>query len=665
MEASVHTSGSLPEHSWAVSAARVTLAIGVLAIAGASVGLGAAFVTVLDPASFLTANTATADERIVLLGSLFSGMLLALFGAVALLAGGTHAGVARICRAADLLAPFCLFGLIPILLSYFVWSSNPLTYLVLLAVAVLVAERCFERFLVGLPGHVMSGVRELRIPLALRRHAPTAVVVLGALAYSVYFSHYTMLHHRRFGTSGFDLGINVNWCFNALQGDFFRTTVLFGPDGGSMIAGHAIYAVFLWLPWYALAPGAEVLLIYQATTVGLAAIPLYLFARTQLPRWSAAAIALAYLLYAPLHGPNFYDYHELLVAMPWHFLLYWLIATNRLRWASLIVVVIWAHREDLAVGLTVVGLFLLVSGARPRFGAGLAAASAVWFVIDKFVIMPLAGSWWFASIYKDLAPAGEPGYGAVVQTILINPAYFLSTLLKQDKVVYFLHLFAPLAFLQLRRPLLALLVVPGFFFTLMTTDYQPTISIGFQYTTHWIPYLFAAAVISLKLIGSSHGVARRRGALCALVLGVAAHSTVFGAVFQHSTFRGGFIPVQFVETSEDKKRYAGFMKLAAKIPTSASLAAGEAELPHVAVRRDAFTLKSAHGDADYLLVRKGGNMSKKVLQDAFTRNEYGLVDQFDNTFYLFRKGHRSDATKKAVSQLGIKLNKSKGSKHGG
>lgn len=654
---------ALPSHARGEIAARVALALGILAVAGASCGLGVAFYTVLDRQAFLVTNDAPPLERIVLLTALFVGALLPLLAAALVLLSRTRDAIGRVCRAADLLSPLCVLGLVPILLSYRVWVDRPLTFLMLLATTVLIGERCLERFLTALPEYVKTGVSELRISNALRRHAPTVLVVLAAAGYAIYFSHYTLLHHRRFGTSGYDLGINVNWCFNALHGHWFRTTVLFGPDGGSMIAGHAIYAMFLWLPVYALEPGAEVLLIYQAATVGLAAIPLYLFARTQLPRWSAALIALAYLLYAPLHGPTFYDYHELLVALPWHFLLYWLIATNRLRWASLIVVVIWAHREDLAVGLTIVGLFLLVSGARPRFGAGLAAASAAWFVIDKFVIMPLAGSWWFASIYKDLAPAGEPGYGAVVQTILINPAYLVSTLLKEDKLVYFLHLFAPLAFLPLRRPLLALLAVPGFFFTLMTTDYQPTISIGFQYTTHWIPYVFATTVIALKLIGQSQGMTRRRAALCAMILAVVAHSTVFGAVFQHETFKGGFAEIQFAETAADRKQYAGFQRLASKVPAGASLAASETEVPHVAARLDAYTLKTSHGDADYLLVRKGGSMSKKVLQDAFNRNPYGLIDQFEKTFYLFKKSHTSDRTRRAMSQLGIRPT-AKGSKHG-
>src|SRR4029077_19028628 len=90
----------------------------------------------------------------------------------------------------------------------------------------------------------------------------------------------------------------------------------------------------------------------------------------------------------------------------------------------------------------------------------------------------------------------------------------------------------------------------------------------------------------------------------------------------------------------DRRVYAGFKRLIASIPTDASVAATESEVPHVAARMNAYTLKSSHGDADYLLVRNHGVMEHRVLQDAFDRNEYGLVGQFEDTFYLFKKDHK-------------------------
>jgi uncharacterized membrane protein len=629
------------------------LAFGTLAFVGASLGLCVGFFFLLDVSAFVAQNASLAGERNLILAALGAGTIVGLLVG-ALLYLGRSGSLERVCRVADLLSPLCVSGFIPILFYHRAWTDGRLTFLALLGCIALVSERLFARSISATPEYFRIGLASLSVPTALRRYAPAFVVVLAALSYAVYFSHFTLLNHRRFGTSGFDLGINVNWCFNALHGHPFRATVLFGPDGGSMLAGHAIYAVFFWLPFYAIKPGAEVLLIYQATMVGLAAIPLYLFGSTQLPRWSAATVALGYLLYAPLHGPNFYDFHELLPALPWHFLFYWLIATNRMRLAALVVPILWAHREDVAVGVAIVGVVLFATGTRPRFGAWLAVSSTLWFVVDKFIIMPAMGTWFFSVLYKDLIPSGQEGYGPVVQTILVNPTYFLSTLLKEDKLVYFLHLFVPLVFLPLRRPLLALLAMPGFFFTLMTTAYHPTLSIGFQYTTHWIPYLFAGTVIALRLLGKEHGVARRQGALCAFGLAIVAHSVTFGAVFQHESFEGGFQRVAFEETPSDRHVYAGFKRLIATIPAGASVAATESEVPHVAARINAYTLKSSHGDADYLLVRNHGVMEHRVLQEAFDRNEYGLVGQFEDTFYLFKKDHKiTHLTRRALIELGI------------
>ena len=75
-----------------------------------------------------------------------------------------------------------------------------------------------------------------------------------------------------------------------------------------------------------------------------------------------------------------------------------------------------------------------------------------------------------------------------------------TTLLKEEKLVYFLHMLGPLALLPARRWALLFLAVPGFAFSLLTTGYAPTLSIAFQYTCHAIPYIFAASVLMLRVI---------------------------------------------------------------------------------------------------------------------------------------------------------------------
>jgi len=639
-----------PRSPYAFPWTDVAPAIGLFAAIGASLGLFTCTTWLSDRSSFFLKNVIDAALRQLLWSSVVIGGSVAAVLALLCLFISRGRLAQSIVRTANLTCPLILVGLVPTLFAYQLWSTQPLTYLVQLAVVVLLAEQLVTRMLSETDGVFRAFSRVERLP-RLRRWLPLIIVVLASIAYAVTFSYYTLLHHRRFGTAAYDLGINVNWCYNTLHGNFWRSPVQFGPDGGNTLSGHAIFAMFIWLPLYALSPGAEVLLIYQSVMCGIAAIPLYLTAKELLPRPAAVVVALAYLMFAPLHGPNFYDYHELPVALPFHFLLYYALVTRRYKLVPLLLVILYAHREDVSVGLTVLGLFMLLSGFRPKAGFVIAVVSPLVFLAIKFALMPSVGSWWFADLYKELVPSGSQGYGPIVQTTLINPVYFLHTVIKEQKLIYFLHLFAPLVFLPLRSPLLAMLSMPGFFFTLMTTNYAPTLSIAFQYTTHWIPYLFLSSIFSLRRAFETFGPARLIGAIFALMLGVASHSTTFGAVIQHETFIGGFSRIQFEESESEQRLYADFKKLVRKIPQSASLAATEREVPHVAARIECYTLRMAHGEAEYLLIRAGE--ANDIVKDAFRKNPYGLVGNVGNTFFLFKKKHESSKTAWAKEKLGI------------
>jgi len=633
-----------------------------LALIGGSAGLFIQTATMSLPMleAFLRANALADDQRLLVFVAVAAGAFLGIaLGGVYLLSTGGK-GAARVDalegleRLAITLRPLIPLGIVPTLLAYTFASQQTLVYLCLLAVFGLTVEWSLRGCLSGLAWPWR--LHRLAWPGRLRRQLPLLAVIAGAIFYAVYFSKYTLLHHRRFGTSGFDLGIHVNWAFNALHGQPWRCPVFFGVDGGHFIGNHAIFAMFFaWLPLFALKPGPEILLVYQAVIVGAAAIPMYLFGRTQIPRWAAATFALLYLLYAPVHGPNFYDFHELMPLPFWCFCLFWAIATRRNGWVAVFVFVLYAHREDVAVGIAVLGLFLIVTGARPRLGTVLAVVSIVWFIIIKFIIMPLLFKGWFQEIYKELQAPGHPGYGSVVQTVLINPSFFLKTLLTEVKANYFLHIMVPLVFLPLRRPALALLGIPGFFFTLLTTGYPPTVSIAFHYTLHGAPYLLGGAILMLRVLSQAprDGAIRRNAALGAMAATMFFHSYAFGAIFQHNTFVGGFGKVEFTMTPDEEKRYAALQKIVAMIPKDASVAASESEMPHVAARVNAYDLRFAHGDADFLLVRAGALYTPGTLKSALDRHRYGLVAS-EMGIYLFRRDADGAGTDAARTLLGAR-----------
>jgi uncharacterized membrane protein len=661
---------SLPDGEFSLSrpaeplTARTVRVVAAMAMAGGALALFVQTLLLDGPMleSFVKANFMSDEQRVPLFAAVVAAALVAAVLTAGYLALKREAALPALEWLARASRPVLPLAVTPTLLAYDFAYRAPLVYLVLLAIFAVMSEWSLRDALsaFAFPWRVPS----LAWPSALRRHLPLLVVTGGAIFYGVYFSYYTLLNHHRLGTSAFDLGIHINWAFNALHGQFWRCPVFLGPDGGYYVGAHAIFAMFGWMPLFALKPGGEVLLAYQAAIVGAAAIPLYLFARTQIPRWPAAVVALLFLLYAPVHGPNFYDFHELMPLPFWGFWLFWAIATRRNGLVALFTLVLYAHREDVAAGVAVLGLFLVLTGARPRLGAVLATVSTVWFILMKFIIMPRLYHTWFADIYKELQTAGHPGYGSVVQTVLVNPSYFLKTMLTEVKAVYFLHVFLPLLFLPLRRPALALLAIPVFFFTLLTTGYAPTVSIAFHYTLHGVPYLFGATVLMLRILSQApavgtpridaarSGAIRRNAALGAMAAVMFFHSYAYGAIFQHHTFVGGFGKIEFQLTPEDRSRWAALQRMLAMIPPDASVAASENLNPHIAARLDAYTLRFAHGDADYLLLRRGDLYTPGVVKQAFDRHPYGLIAS-ELGIYLFKRDVTTPGTDAARRELGV------------
>jgi uncharacterized membrane protein len=582
--------------------------------------------------------------------------------ATLLLLGARRRAAAFVESAARIAAPLGLACVVPALFTWQLGQQRPVAYLILLTAFGLCLERLLRLSISELVAiaqrapfvaalAAMSRVGS-RVTIVL---APLMVVLAGG-GYAAYTAFFTIRHHRQILTSAFDLGIFDNLMYNTIKGRFFESPVMFGPGHHNSLSTHAEYAMVLFAPLYALAPRAETLLLIQSVFLGAAAIPLYLFARTMLSRWPSVLLVLAYVLFAPLHGAHFYDFHWLPLGVFFYFWLFYGIASRKTWLCVLMVVLLFALREDIAVGLAFLGVFLFVTGLRVRFGITLALAAAVWFVIDKFVIMPWAGPWWFDVMYNELFADGKTGYGNVVKTLLSNPFYALSTFIRGPKLTYALHMLAPLVLLPVRRLPFLLLLVPGSVFTLMTTGYWPTLSIAFQYTTHWVPFVFATTVMSLFLIQEGRqGKIRLAAVLGALSVTVLSHSYNFGAILQRESFTGGFGRVSFELSDAARARYADMRSVANKIPREASVVATETLNPQISARKEAYVFRYDVGPVDFVFLSDGelnGDI-RNSLADKFSKEKYGLFAKGKREFFLFKRGYESPETDGALRHLGI------------
>lgn len=238
------------------------------------------------------------------------------------------------------------------------------------------------------------------------------------------------------------------------------------------------------------------LIALQAAAGALCAPPVYAMVRSRTDRTTARLAALIALLYPPLAGLIFGDFHEngfAPAAVVWTLYAF---DAGRLGWAALFAAITLAVKEDQAFFLAIAGIGGAIAYRADRRRAGFAAAVAAVSIAVALafflLIQPHANAnpgWqpvrFYAWTHADAQRLG-PG--------LLARAGFLLLLL------------APLAFVPLRTPVILLAVAP--LLEVLASRMSTTFTLGTHYAGAWIGYVlaaFAAGVVAL----AAHGAARR------------------------------------------------------------------------------------------------------------------------------------------------------------
>ncbi|HEY1696856.1 MAG TPA: DUF2079 domain-containing protein [Polyangiaceae bacterium] len=592
-------------------------------------------------------SLAWVDRRYVV-ADMGVGLAVGLAAVTCVLAIWRRGGLDLVERLAARASPLALAALVPLLFDARLWPGHDVAFLALALVfgggAFLAARTALETppafprvhaWTSRVLGRALAGPRAF----ADRVDAPLLVTVAGALAYATYFACVTVIAHRNLGTNSFDLGLEDNLMWNLVHGGpLFRATPFDGPTG-THLRNHATFLSFGLAPFYALAQGPETLLVVQALMMGAAAVPLQLWARRLVPAWTATVVSLLYLLYAPLHGANLYDFHYLPLGVVFLWTVLYAVEAKRPVLAVAAVLLALATREDVACCLAVLGAFFLLTGRAPRAGAAIAVGAGAYFLVMKLGVMPLfkSGAESFVHQYEGLLPPQANGFGGILQTVVADPAFTANIVVEPAKVLYVLQLLVPMLFLPLTRRIGLLLVAPGFLFTLLATHYPPLTEISFQYSSYWTMFLFPGLVLVLSDAGRASPV-RRRALTCGVAAASLACSYFYGAVFQHTTMRHGFDAFHWGTTPEDVEHRAALAAVVAEIPRSARVTASEHLVPHVSDRPFAYTLRFGVYDADYLLFASppwGDECD--VIKQALKDGTFGFVDS-RGPIYLAQRG---------------------------
>jgi uncharacterized membrane protein len=433
------------------------------------------------------------------------------------------------------------------------------------------------------------------------RAAALALVVVSSGAFAWRVASIGITNHLAFNTGRADLGVYVSRFREASQGHLLACSLC---DSGRHAYAHFEPAVALLSPAYLLNPSAQTLIVLQAIVLASGAIAVFFFAERALGKAVAAALALAYLAYPPLHEVALFDFHSVALAVPLSLWLLYALETGRLRAYFVLAVVLLLVREDLCFVVAGVGAYALgsVDVARRRLGWATLGLALV-----AFVVMQLASPDGVLATYHDVVgdftsrvhKTRRPLQSAGVSVTLVQRIF------SEDKALYAVELLSPLLLLPLFVRGRVLLLYGGVLVLLAEQSLSGTINA--EQAALLIPFLFALTVEALGALFSGRTtcgplVAHALGR--ALVLGILVCSVLecyeLGPILRDVPFKAGTHPLQRAPTKDQIDLDANLRKLSASWPKGVKVAASSNLLPHLGAASHLYTLDD-RSRSDYVV----------------------------------------------------------------
>jgi hypothetical protein len=207
--------------------------------------------------------------------------------------------------------------------------------------------------------------------------------------------------HFTFRAHALDLGYYVQLTWNLARG---RGPYVSPPEMHAW-DDHLSPIVYLFVPAFWLMPRPTVLLVGQSVLLALGALPVFGIARHRFQdERPAAALAILYLLNPSLHGMNVRDFHAAALAIPLLLAAIYFAEVGRPGLFVVAAVLTLACREDAALPVMGLGVWLALSrrrwlaGGATALGALTLLVAGIRWIIPSFRHEPYVHLWRYAHL---------------------------------------------------------------------------------------------------------------------------------------------------------------------------------------------------------------------------------------------------------------------------
>lgn len=327
------------------------------------------------------------------------------------------------------------------------------------------------------------------------------IIAVIALLFASVSIAISILRLKTYSTPNYDFGIFSNM-YHHMKTGFLPITSCERDKFLSHFAVHFSPIFYVLLPIYCIFPSPATLLISQTVILYIGIIPLYLIMKNhKLSHWATILVCVAYSAYPAITQACTYDMHENCFLLP---LLLWMIyfyEKDKKIPLLIFLLAVLAVKEDAFIYTTFFAIYVMFAHRDFKKGGLILLISAVWFGLASYYInhhgMGIMSSR-FSNLIKD-----DEGLIGVVKTLLFNPGlvvkqiFYVENKDSAEKVIYFLQLFLPLAFIPFmnRKGHRFLLVAPVLIN--LITQYVYQYGISKQYHFGISAFLFYLTVLNL------------------------------------------------------------------------------------------------------------------------------------------------------------------------
>ena len=439
-----------------------------------------------------------------------------------------------------------------------------------------------------------SDLKDLNLKIK-KRTLYIAVAVMLVLM-TAYIGAACIVKYNNYNVYGYDHGIFAQMFHNMKETGQMVTTY----ERNELMSHFKVHfspIFYLLLPLYMIFPSSQALLIINGFIIISGIVPLmFLCKRFKLSDISTLLFCVCYAIYPTFIGNGLWGLHENAFLAPLILWLFYFSEKDCTIGAVIFAVLLLCVKEDAAMYLAIIALYYIFSGKSLARNFILLALSLLCFgvvtmLMQKDGLGVMSDSRFGNYIGKD------GSLFTLIRSVIENPAFTLSQVFTQEKLLFLLQMFAPLCFLPLmgKKPARLILLIPMLLINLMTR-YSYGYDIYFQYTLGSAAILFYLSVAAYSEMGEK----RKKTLICA---------TLCSTVMACSTYLS---PGYLGRTDAVKQRNDEIAQALSVIPENASVAATDSPAGNLTERDELYYINSANKiysdvpkDVEYYAIRRG------------------------------------------------------------